>query len=79
MRENEISGIPVVEKNKLVGIITKRDIRFVEDEKLKVKDLMTKKVVTVSKDISRDEAKKILQKNKIEKLLVTEKDGKVKG
>jgi len=79
MRENEISGIPVIEKNKLIGIITKRDIRFVEDDSLKVKDLMTKKLVTVSKDISRDEAKKILQKNKIEKLLVTAKDGKLKG
>lgn len=79
MRENEISGIPVVEKNKLVGIITKRDIRFVDDDRLKVKDLMTKKLVTVFKDITRDKAKQILQKNKIEKLLVTEKNGSLKG
>jgi IMP dehydrogenase len=79
MREREISGIPVVEKNKLIGIITKRDIRFVEDDKLKVKDLMTKKLVTVSKDITRIKAKQILQKNKIEKLLVTKKNGSLKG
>jgi len=79
MFEKEISGIPVVERNKLVGIITKRDIRFLEDDSLKVKDLMTKKLVTVHKDIERDEAKKILQKNKIEKLLVTDKNGKLKG
>jgi len=79
MRENEISGIPVVEKNKLVGIITKRDIRFVDDDRLKVNDLMTKKLVNVSKDITRDKAKQILQKNKIEKLLVTEKNGSLKG
>jgi len=79
MRENEISGIPVVKNKKLVGIITKRDIRFVYNDNLKVKDLMTKDVVTVSKGITRDEAKKILQKNKIEKLLVTGKDGSVKG
>jgi len=79
MKENEISGIPVVEKNRLVGIITKRDIRFVEDDRLKVNDLMTKKLVTVSKDITRDKAKQVLQKNKIEKLLVTEKNGSLKG
>jgi IMP dehydrogenase len=79
MRENEISGIPVVKNKKLVGIITKRDIRFVYNDNLKVKDLMTKDVVTVSKGITRDEAKRILQKNKIEKLLVTGKDGSVKG
>jgi len=79
MRENEISGIPVVKNKKLVGIITKRDIRFVYNDNFKVKDLMTKDVVTVSKGITRDEAKKILQKNKIEKLLITGKDGSVKG
>jgi IMP dehydrogenase len=79
MRENEISGIPVVKNNRLVGIITKRDIRFVEDDSLKVEDLMTKEVVTVPKDISREEAKKILQKNKIEKLLVTGKYGNLEG
>jgi IMP dehydrogenase len=79
MKENEISGIPVIKNNRLVGIITKRDIRFVEDENLKVEDLMTKKVVTVPKDITREEAKKILQKNKIEKLLVTGKYGNLEG
>jgi len=79
MRENRISGIPVVKRGKLVGIITKRDIRFIENDNLKVEDLMTKKLVTVSKDITRDEAKKMLQKNKIEKLLVTGKDGSLKG
>jgi IMP dehydrogenase len=79
MRENKISGIPVVKKNKLIGIITKRDIRFIENDNLRVKDLMTKKLVTVPRDITRDAAKKMLQKNKIEKLLVTSKDGTLKG
>jgi len=79
MVENEVSGIPVVKNGKLLGIITKRDIRFIDDDKLKVKELMTKDLVTVSKNITRDEAKKILHKNKIEKLLVTEKDGSLKG
>ena len=79
MRENQISGIPVVENEKLVGIITKRDILFVENNSLKVENLMTKKLVTVLKDITRDKAKQTLQKNKIEKLLVTKKDGKLIG
>jgi IMP dehydrogenase len=79
MKENEVSGIPVVKSKRLIGIITKRDIRFIEDEKLKVENLMTKKLVTVSKDIMRDEAKRVLQKNKIEKLLVTDKDGSLVG
>jgi len=78
MRENQISGIPVVEKGKLIGIITKRDILFVKNDNLKVEELMTRKLVTVNKDITRDKAKQILQKNKIEKLLVTEK-GKLIG
>ncbi len=79
MIENKISGFPVVKKNKLIGIITKRDIRFVDNDELKVKDLMTKRLVKVSKNITRDEAKKIFQKKKIEKLLVTDKDGKLTG
>lgn len=79
MMDNEVSGIPVVKNGKLVGIITKRDILFIEDDKLRVKEIMSKDLVTVSKDISRDEAKKVLQKNKIEKLLVTEKDGSLRG
>ncbi len=79
MEKNQISGIPVVEKNKLVGIITKRDIRFMDNDEQRVEDVMTKKLVTVDEDITRDRAKKILQKNKIEKLLVTGKQGNLKG
>lgn len=79
MKENEISGVPVVQDGKLVGIITKRDIRFVENSYSKVSELMTKDLVSVSDNISREEAKRILQKNKIEKLLVMEENGKLKG
>jgi len=79
MKDNEISGIPVVENKKLVGIITKRDIRFIEKDELTVKELMTKDLVTVPEKITRDEAKRILQKNKIEKLLVTGKKGELRG
>ena len=72
MQLHKISGIPVVEKdNKLVGILTNRDVRFVEDTSIKVKDLMTKdNLQTVTEDVDREEAKKILHKNRIEKLLV---------
>lgn len=79
IEQRNVSGIPVIEKNKLIGIITKRDIRFVEDETLKVKDLMTTKLITVGKGINREEAKRILQKNKIEKLLVVNDSGDLEG
>jgi len=77
MKQDNISGIPVVDYGELVGIITKRDILFVEDNLL-VADVMTRKLVTVPEAITREEAKKILHENRIEKLLVTE-NGKLKG
>ena len=81
MITHKISGIPVVEKNdKLVGILTNRDVRFVEDTSIKVKDLMTKdNLQTVKEDVDMDEAKRILHKNRIEKLLVVNKDFKCVG
>jgi len=79
MAQHNISGIPVIDKDKLVGIITKRDIRFVDDEALKVEDLMTTRLITVNKGISREEAKQTLQKNKIEKLLVVNDEGNLEG
>jgi len=72
---NHISGVPVVEKGtgKLVGILTNRDVRFASDRKQPVRELMTKEnLITVKKDISRDEAKKLLHKHRIEKLLVVD-------
>ena len=72
---NHISGIPVVEKGsgKLVGILTNRDVRFASDPKELVAKLMTKEnLITVSKDTSRDEAKRLLHKHRIEKLLVVD-------
>lgn len=72
MEENNISGVPVVDsKNKLVGIITNRDVRFASNKKEKVKNLMTSKnLVTVKEGVSREEAKKMLHKHRIEKLIV---------
>ena len=75
--KNQISGIPVVEKasNKLVGILTNRDIRFAKNKDQKVKTLMTKdNLVTVSANISMQEAERLLHKNRIEKLIVVDKN-----
>ena len=77
-----ISGIPVVEKNtkKLVGILTNRDIRFAENLNQSVSSLMTKNnLVTVKKNISMENAKKLLHIHKIEKLLVVNNDYKCIG
>ena len=73
MHEKNINGLPVVEKDLLIGIVTGRDVRFAEEtEKLLVKDVMTKDLVTASKNISIEEAIKLLHKHRIEKLPVTD-------
>lgn len=80
MRESNISGIPVVEKDgRLVGILTNRDLRFEKDNGKKVADLMTTNLVTVPPGISYEESKEVLQKHRIEKLLVVEPNGKLHG
>ncbi|CAN1596170.1 COG2070 Dioxygenases related to 2-nitropropane dioxygenase [Candidatus Pelagibacterales bacterium] len=80
MKNHKISGILVVNKNqKLVGILTNRDVRFVTDKKIKVKDLMTKELVIAKVGTSLTEAKKILFKNKIEKLIIVDNNFKCKG
>jgi IMP dehydrogenase len=74
MTIHKISGIPVVDSNKkLVGIITNRDLRFAKDSKTKVRDLMTKKVITVNQGVKSEVAKKLLHKHRIEKLVVVDK------
>ena len=74
INKNKISGIPVVDnKNKLAGIITNRDLRFARNTKSKVKDLMTKKVVTVRQGVKSHLAKKLLHEHRIEKLVVVNK------
>ena len=71
MDEKNISGFPVVDKNnKLLGIITNRDVRFVTNKKSMVKDFMTKKVITILKNQSTTHAKRLLHENRIEKLVV---------
>jgi len=79
MKQNGISGIPVVERNgtltpgKLVGILTNRDVRFATDPDQKVSELMTKEhLVTVRESVSQAEAKRLLHQHRIEKLLVVD-------
>jgi IMP dehydrogenase len=79
MKENGISGIPVVEgggngrAGKLVGILTNRDVRFANDPQQKVAELMTKdRLVTVREGVSQGEAKRLLHQYRIEKLLVVD-------
>lgn len=73
-KSHGIGGFPVLENNRLVGILTNRDIRFESDPQRKVRELMTprERLVTADKNVSFEEAKIILQKNRIEKLLLVE-------
>lgn len=81
MKKYKISGFPVVDSsNKLVGIITNRDLRFVSDVSKKVKDVMTSEnLVTAPEGTSFEKAKEILQNYRVEKLPVVNKDGKLCG
>lgn len=74
MKRNKISGIPVTNKTgKLVGILTNRDVRFAEDPEQPVKELMTSEnLVKVYNTVDKDEARKLLHANRIEKLLVVD-------
>ena len=74
MAENRISGIPVVERDgKLAGILTNRDVRFAENPKQPVRELMTRdNLATVSTDVGQEEARRLLHQRRIEKLLVVD-------
>ena len=78
---HKISGIPVVDAaGKLAGIITNRDVRFATDLHMKVANLMTNEnLVTVRAGVDRDEAKRLLHKYRIEKLIVVDDDYKCVG
>ncbi len=80
IKEKNISGIPVVNEDKVVlGIITNRDLRFSRNDKMKVKELMTKNVITIKQGCSSTDAKKLLHKHRIEKLIVTNSQKKCLG
>ena len=81
MKENKIGGIPIVDKtNKLVGILTNRDLRFETDRKRKVSEVMTKENLVIAPEgTDLRKAEKILRQYKIEKLPVVNKQGKLIG
>lgn len=81
MSEYKIGGIPIVDKdNKLVGIITNRDLRFQRDPHIPVKDLMTKEqMITAEEGVDLSKAEDILRNYKIEKLPIVDKDFKLTG
>jgi IMP dehydrogenase len=82
MVDHGISGIPVLdgEDGKLVGIITNRDVRFATNTTQPVSELMThENLITVTEDVGREEAKKLLHRHRIEKLLVVDDDYRCTG
>lgn len=80
MEQYRISGLPVIDGDQLVGIVTNRDLRFETDLEKKVSEVMTKeKLITVSEGISLEDSKKMLHEHRIEKLLVVDKKGRLKG
>ena len=81
MRDFRVSGLPVVDGDRLVGILTNRDVRFVEDASaVRVADVMTsERLITVPLGTSLDEAKRHLHEHRIEKLLVVDGDKRLRG
>ncbi|MFN3943974.1 MAG: IMP dehydrogenase [Allosphingosinicella sp.] len=81
MQRHKISGIPVTERNgRLVGILTNRDVRFAENPRQPVAELMTKEnLVTVGPGVTQEEAKRKLHQRRIEKLLVVDGDARCIG
>ncbi len=80
MKEYRISGVPVVVGNKLVGIVTNRDLRFETNMDQEVKNVMTSRnLVTAPVGITLEESKELLHQHRIEKLLVVDEVGNLKG
>lgn len=78
MQKHQISGLPVIEEGKLVGLVTGRDVRFA-DRALKVHEVMTRKVITAREGTTLEEAKETLHENRIEKLPIVDEKGALKG
>jgi IMP dehydrogenase len=80
MKKYHISGVPVTVNGFLKGILTNRDLRFIDNLDMKVEEVMTKEnLVTVDERIGIEESKALLHKHRIEKLLVVDKDNRLKG
>ena len=80
MAKFRISGVPITEGKKLVGIITNRDLKFEEDYSRKIKECMTSEhLVTAKEGVTMEEAKRILAKARVEKLPIVDDDFNLKG
>jgi IMP dehydrogenase len=80
MRGHNISGVPITVNGKLRGILTRRDLRFLESNDLRIEEVMTKdNLVTAPANTSLEEADRILTKNKVEKLLLVDDDYRLRG
>ncbi|HWB74801.1 MAG TPA: IMP dehydrogenase [Nannocystaceae bacterium] len=79
MQQHGFSGLPVVENARLVGILTGRDVRFETELDRPIREVMTKDVITVREGTNPDEAKRVLHKHRIEKLLVVDPNGALVG
>ncbi len=80
MQKYKISGVPITQNSKLVGILTNRDLRFETNFNQKISQVMTREnLITVPVGINMEEAKRILHRHKIEKLLVVDDDYRLKG
>ncbi len=80
MNEQNVSGIPIVDGKKLVGILTRRDLKFLKDYDVQISSIMTKdNLITGPAGTTLEQAKEILQKHKIEKLLLVSSSGELSG
>ena len=79
MKRNGISGIPVTRGRKLLGILTSRDVRFEQNLDRKVEEVMTRKLITAREGVSKAAALELLHSNRIEKLLLVDEQGELRG
>ncbi len=79
MEEQRISGLPVCEGDKLVGILTRRDLKFRGRDEQKVSEVMTRELVTASEGTTLEQAKAILYEAKVEKLPLVDQQGRLEG
>jgi IMP dehydrogenase len=80
MDEQNVAGIPIVEGKKLVGILTRRDLKFLKDYDVTISSVMTKdNLITAPAETTLEQAKEILQRHKVEKLLLVSGDGQLAG
>ncbi|MHC4998811.1 MAG: IMP dehydrogenase, partial [Planctomycetota bacterium] len=80
MKEQNVSGIPIVDGGKLAGILTRRDLKFLKDDSVRIKDVMTaENLVTGPADTTLEQAREILRNHKVEKLLLGNSKNELAG